>query len=116
MRKTILTFLMISLVLGPAVGCSARRPKPKRAQSVAMSHFKSYGKKFQTSIFAYSAVNSITINGISEVSYRVVNVDAILHFKDGKMGRAFLRLENDFPKGWQVTSWELVGLSGQQGM
>ncbi|MCP5464091.1 MAG: hypothetical protein H7A33_03605 [Deltaproteobacteria bacterium] len=91
------------------MSCSARMPKPAKAQSVAVNHFKRYGKKYPTSIYGSGNVKSLVINQMEESKYKMVMVDTILTFHDGHAARALIKMENKFPTGWRVISWETLG-------
>lgn len=91
------------------VACAGRTPTPKTAQSVAKSYFKAYAHKYPASEFGHKSLTDVTINQIEEISYRFALVDSMVDFTDGKQGRALLRMQNKFPRGWRVVSWEMLG-------
>lgn len=100
---------VVAFLLITTVACSSRRPQPKTAQAVAHSYFNKYGREYKNTPFANKNVDRVTINEIEEVSYRLINTDAIVHFKDGQSERVILKMENKFPGGWRVISWEVLG-------
>lgn len=103
------TNLVCVLALFLFISCAARTPSAKTAQSVAKSYFKSYGHKYPDSEFGHKGCRDVTINQIEEISYRFALVDSMVDFTDGKQGRALLRMQNKFPGGWRVVSWEMLG-------
>lgn len=90
-------------------GCSGDRPRPKTAQARAKSYLKSYGRKYKAAVF-HGNVASVEINIIEPVSHRIVNTDALVRFKSGEVARGIFKMENKFPQGWKVISWEIVGV------
>lgn len=102
-------FCLIFLV-GNFTACSSRRPSLKKAQSVTHSYLKKYGRQHPDTPFAKGNLSEVTINGIEDVSYKIVNTDAMVHFQNGQMARVLLKMETRFPKGWHVRSWEILGM------
>ena len=100
--------LILSCVVIFAAACGGQRPSPKTAQAVSQSFFKTYGNKYKTTPFAQKNIEKIEINQIEPVSYRVALVDAFVGFKDGHIGRTLVKMENRFPYGWRVLSWEML--------
>jgi phage terminase large subunit-like protein len=103
------TFFIILLVVTVFTDCAARTPTPKTAQSVAKSYFKTYAHKYPASEFGHKNCTGVSINQIEEISYRFALVDAMIDFSDGKQGRSLIRMQNKFPGGWRVVSWEMLG-------
>ena len=110
MKKTFAIFVCFVFFVSNFTACSARRPSLKRAQSVTFSYLKKYGRQHPETPFGKGSLSQVTINGIEEVSYKIVNTDAIIHFQDGQMARSLLKMETRFPKGWHVKSWEILGI------
>jgi hypothetical protein len=104
------TFFKIGLfcLLVSTLACGGRTPSPKTAQSVAASYFKSYGKKYPSTYFGSKNVENVAINSVEEISYRKALVDTIVRLVDGHAARALVKMEQKFPKGWYVKSWELL--------
>ena len=99
---------LFALCLTLFAACSARTPSAKTAQRVTKSYFQRYGKKFKDTPFAKGNIDHISINGIEEVSYKNVYVDADVALKSAGSARTLLRMENHFPGGWRVLSWEVL--------
>lgn len=108
MKKWTVT-LVCFIFLATFVCCSTDRPRAKTAQAIAKSHLKRYGRKYKTTPF-YNNVSHVNINTIEPVSHRFANTDAIVHFRDGQVARVVLKMENKFPQGWKVRSWEILGI------
>lgn len=90
------------------VSCGGRVPKPKTVQSKALSFFKHYGRKYETTRFANKNVDQITVNAIEEISKNTAYADAVVSLKDGHASRTLLKMEKHFPRGWKVISWEVL--------
>ena len=73
-----------------------------------LSYFKKYGAKFPASQFSRHNIETVTINGVQEISYHFALVDTIVTFADGHAARTLLKLEKKFPQGWKVQSWEIL--------
>ena len=101
-----MTLILFSITLSACGG--ARIPSPKTAQSVSRSYFKKYGAKFPASQFSRHNIETVTINGVQEISYHFALVDTIVTFADGHAARTLLKLEKKFPQGWKVQSWEIL--------
>lgn len=91
------------------VACSGREPTPRTARSASLSYFKKYGRKYEGTQFSNKNVSNVTINSIEEISFKFALVDTIIAFVDGHSARALVRMENKFPQGWTVVSWEMLG-------
>lgn len=102
-------FLLALIFIAVFTNCSGDRPHPKTARAKAKSFLKSYGRKYETTAF-YKNVSDVEINAIEPVSHRIVNTDTIVHFGSGEVARGIFKMENKFPRGWKVISWEIVGL------
>lgn len=107
--KCVKSLLCLVLILSLMVGCAGRTPSPKTAQSTAKSFFKSYAHKFPDSNFGHKNVQNVTISQVEEVSHNFALVDSVVDFADGHQGRSLLRMQNKFPRGWRVVSWEMLG-------
>lgn len=92
---------------------AARLPSPERVQKISQKFFDRYGKKFPETVFGQHNTQTIQINSIHEVSYHVAYADVALLFKDGRVGRALVKLDKKFPKSWRVISWEMLQLAGR---
>lgn len=90
------------------VACAGRVPTAKTAQRVATSYFNKYGHKYRETAFAKGHIDRVSINGIEEVSYKIVYVDTLLKMKSGDTTRTLVKMENHFPGGWRVLSWEVL--------
>lgn len=104
--RLLFVLLMVSSLV---VGCSARMPTPKTARATSISYFKKYGRKYPHTQFGNKNLSNISINGMQEISYHFALVDTIITFVDGHAARALVRMQNRFPGGWRVVSWELAG-------
>lgn len=107
MKNLILTLACLIFIFTNA--CATDRPRAKTAQSVTRSYLKHYGRKHKAAPF-YRNVDRVNINAIEPVSHRVAHTDAIVHLKDGQVARVLLKMENKFPQGWKVQSWEVLGI------
>jgi hypothetical protein len=103
-QRCLLLFCVVILF----TACGGQRPSPKTAQSVSRSFFTSYGHKYKATPFAQKNIDKVEINQIEPVSYRVALVDAFVGFKDGHVGRTLVKMENKFPYGWRILSWEML--------
>ena len=90
------------------VSCGGRLPDAKTAQSVSTGYFQSYGKKYASTTFGQKNVEMVKINSIEEVSRNIALADTIIHFFNGHVGRALVKMEKKFPGGWRVVSWEML--------
>jgi len=102
-------FVILILIIGLMTSCAGRVPTAKQARSASLSYFKKYGRKYNETPFGHKNISNVTINGVEEVSYKFALADTIITFVDGHAGRALVKLENKFPGGWKVISWELIG-------
>lgn len=110
MRQTLIAmFLALSFGLATPAH-AARLPSAEKVQQVTVKYFNKYGKKYPSTVFANDNLDIVQINKIYEVSYKIVYADVVLTFDDGKVGRALMKMNKRFPKGWHVISWEMVGL------
>ncbi|MBF0105756.1 MAG: hypothetical protein HQM16_10570 [Deltaproteobacteria bacterium] len=109
MRKLFKILLSVLVIVSLCTACAARLPNPKTARGVSMSFFKKYGRKYPTTPFGQKNLDNVTINNIEEISYKFALADTIVTFVDGHAGRALIRMENRFPGGWRVISWEMLG-------
>lgn len=100
--------IVMIFVMTFASACGGRVPSPKAAQNISKGFFKSYGRKYKTSEFGNKNLDSLAINGITELHFNAAEVDAIVALKDGRALRALITMEKDFPIGWHVTSWEKI--------
>ena len=107
--KSFRLFVCLSLVFLFCSACASRIPSAKTAQSASTSYFKHYAHKYPDSVFGHKNFANTTINSVEEISYRYALIDSIVQFADGKQGRALLRMQNNFPRGWRVVSWEMLG-------
>lgn len=111
MKKSItFIFILLTLTFATTPVHAKRLPSAKKVQSITQKFFKSYGKKYPSTPYGIENVDQVQINKIYEVSYKIVFADVILNFKDGRIGRAIMKMQNKFPKGWHVISWEIVGI------
>jgi RecB family exonuclease len=104
----ILAFLIL-----PQPAHANRLPEPKQIQTLTQKFFNRYGKTYPETVFGQHNLNKVQINSVREISYHVAYADLVLLFKDGKMGRSLVKITKKFPKGWRVTSWEILQLQGQ---
>ena len=107
--KKITTYLIAIVVLFSFVACSSRVPSPRSARGASMSYFKKYGRKYDNTQFGNKNVDNVTINAIEEIQNKVALVDAVVTFMDGHAARVLVRMQNKFPQGWKVQSWEMAG-------
>lgn len=91
---------------------AARLPSPKQIQTVTQKFFNRYGRRYPDTVFGQRNLNTVQINSVREVSRNVAYADLVLQFKDGKFGRSLVKITKKFPKGWHVTSWEILQLQG----
>lgn len=106
MTQLKLAIILIFMIF--SVSCGGRVPSAKSAQHTAKSHFKSYGRKYDASLYRKDNFRAVQINQVQELSYKRALVDALVSFKSGEKARVLLTMENKFPKGWHVVSWEQV--------
>lgn len=106
-KKNLLSIFLALLFLFTA--CSGRMPSAKTTQSITTSYFKKYGRKYPSTYFGIKNVNRVTINSVEEVSYKHALADTLVHLVSGRTVRALVTMENKFPGGWRVTSWEIAG-------
>ena len=108
LRRLSFVFLLTCFLLPSFSVLAARLPSAKTAQTVTRKFLDKYGQKYPATVFGQHNLSQVQINSIQEISYHIVYVDTALTFKNGKYGRALVKLNNKFPKGWRVISWELA--------
>lgn len=106
MKLTCLPIILAFMVTLSA--CGGRVPTPKTAQNASLRYFKGYGRQFVATPFGSKNLSSVSIHQIEEVSYKIALADVALGFVDGHSGRALVTLQNKFPGGWRVISWEML--------
>lgn len=104
LKKTFIVFCAVLFLSA----CGGRVPTAKTAQSTAKTHFKKYGRQYANTSYNRDNFRSVQINQIQELSYKKVLVDALVSFKNGERARVLLTMDNKFPRGWRVISWEQV--------
>jgi hypothetical protein len=106
--KFYLFFGLILVFTLTTVSCGGRVPDAKTAQSVSTRYFSAYGKKYPETTFGQKNVEMVKINTIEEISHNTALADTIVHFFNGHVGRALVKMEKKFPGGWRVVSWEML--------
>jgi|SRR3990167_9634971 len=109
MKKLALSFLIIFL-LGSFAACGGRIPSAKSAQSLSGSYFKSYGKKYKTSLFGANKIQKVEINRVEELSRFLAEIDALVNLDNGQTVRVLLTAKKTPPLGWDIQSWEMFEL------
>lgn len=101
---------MTLLMLAVLAACGGRMPSAKSAHSMTAGFFKSYGKKYKTSIIGQNPVQKVEINGVSEQARNLSEIDAFLQLGNGQMARVLLTAKKTPPLGWDILSWEMLEL------
>ncbi|MBI4411442.1 MAG: hypothetical protein HY541_03040 [Deltaproteobacteria bacterium] len=109
MKKISLLFLCLILII-PLSACGGRIPSAKSAQSMSKSFFKSYGKKYKTSLFGQNKIQKLEINRVEELSRFLAAIDAVVNFDNGHAARVLLTAKKTPPLGWDIQSWEMLEL------
>lgn len=104
--KPALTALVITLFF--LTSCAGRAPSPNAAHSLSNGFFKSYGKKYKSSILGQSPLDKVEVNRIQEQSRGVAEVESLIYFKDGRSARVLMTTRKHPLFGWSVASWEVL--------
>jgi hypothetical protein len=97
--------IVLVIIVSVASGC-ARQPSEKTIARVAKGYFKSYGRKYKTSKFGLSKVQSVKVEDTEEVHQGMVQSTMTLSNRDGTSAHVLCMIERNDPFGWRIISWE----------
>jgi len=104
--RLLTTFILIAFL----AACSSRAPSAKSAASLTQGFFKSYSRKYKTSFIGQAGIERAQVNGVQQLSKNHALVDSLILLKNGQTARVLLTTEYIAPFGWNVASWELLGV------
>lgn len=108
--RIFLSLLLTLFLATSTTACGGRIPSARSAQSMSQSFFKSYGKKYKTSLFGQNKIRKVEINRVEELSRFLAGIDAVVNLDNGQSARVLLTAKKTPPIGWDIQSWEMLEL------
>lgn len=101
--------MLLTTLLGTSAsltGCAGRQPSIQKAQRLAQSYFKRYGRKYKDTVFGQHQVTAVDVHHMEEFHKHYVHADATLSLQDGGTERVRVAIEKKLPGGWRIVGWE----------
>lgn len=95
--------LVIAAIMFSA--CGGRMPKNKTASNIIKGYFHKYGKKYKTTDFGGSKIESVDVAGVEEIHKHMVAATAYVKLQNGSVLSVRCVLERK-TLGWHFVSWE----------